>query len=233
MKTDDIQKRLSDIGFDPGPVDGFYGIKTIDAIKKFQSKNGLMVDGIPGPQTIAKLFHSDQIHDFEGVSRIDLVWLNEAIRLFGVTEKPGPGSNVEILDWANDLSLPYHDDDIPWCGLFVAHCINATLPNESLPSNPLKARNWLRFGIKTAPTLGAVMVFWRGDIEGEKGHIGFYTGENDNSYRIIGGNQNDKVCFSYISKSRLLGSYWPSIIMLPEINKVKLANDQKLSWDEL
>lgn len=50
-----IQRRLSDWGYYSGPVDGMYGYQTFNAVKKFQEKHGLTVDGIAGPQTLAAL----------------------------------------------------------------------------------------------------------------------------------------------------------------------------------
>ncbi|EPM7410869.1 peptidoglycan-binding protein [Klebsiella variicola] len=177
MKIADIQARLNKIGIDAGPVDGFYGKKTIKAVKVFQKINNLHIDGIPGAKTLSKMFPENSGVQPENVVPVDLVWLIEAIRLFGVTETPGVGSNVKILEWAEDLNLPYSGDEVPWCGLFIAHCINTTLPDEPLPSNPLKARNWLNFGVKTQPTLGAIMVFSREGTGGNKGHVGLYMGE--------------------------------------------------------
>jgi len=39
------QKKLQDLGYNPGPLDGLWGIKTEKAIKEFQRKNGLPVTG--------------------------------------------------------------------------------------------------------------------------------------------------------------------------------------------
>jgi N-acetylmuramoyl-L-alanine amidase len=50
-----IQKRLSDWGYYDGAIDGMYGYLTYSAVKKFQAKHGLTVDGIAGPQTLAAL----------------------------------------------------------------------------------------------------------------------------------------------------------------------------------
>ena len=49
--TLDIQRFLSDNGFNPGPIDGKSGSKTKAAIKAFQTKNGLLSDGIVGNRT--------------------------------------------------------------------------------------------------------------------------------------------------------------------------------------
>ena len=50
-----IQTKLKNWGYYTGEVDGVYGSKTEEAIKKFQQKNGLTVDGQAGPQTLAAL----------------------------------------------------------------------------------------------------------------------------------------------------------------------------------
>ena len=53
----DVQKSLIALGY-PLPkhgVDGIRGPETVDAVKKFQTDNGLTVDGDPGPATVAKL----------------------------------------------------------------------------------------------------------------------------------------------------------------------------------
>lgn len=46
-----IQALLKKMGYDPGPVDGIFGIQTEIAVKNFQRANGLGVDGIIGAET--------------------------------------------------------------------------------------------------------------------------------------------------------------------------------------
>lgn len=50
-----IQTRLKQWGYLNGSVDGIYGAKTEEAVKKFQRNNGLTPDGIAGPATLAKI----------------------------------------------------------------------------------------------------------------------------------------------------------------------------------
>lgn len=50
-----IQQNLKDWGFYFGEVDGIYGSKTTEAVKKFQTTNGLKVDGITGDATLKAL----------------------------------------------------------------------------------------------------------------------------------------------------------------------------------
>ena len=50
-----IQEKLKNWGYYDGNVDGIYGSKTFEAVKKFQRKNGLTVDGIAGEKTLQAL----------------------------------------------------------------------------------------------------------------------------------------------------------------------------------
>lgn len=57
VEVADVQKALVALGY-PLPqhgVDGIRGPETVAAVKKFQTDNGLTVDGDPGPATVAKL----------------------------------------------------------------------------------------------------------------------------------------------------------------------------------
>lgn len=222
-----IQRALKDKGFDPGEVDGIWGRRTIAALRAFQQANGLEVDGIVGPKVSSALL-GQSAGDAGGgaASGSLLVWFEEARHQFGTKEKPGPASNPKLLEWADDLDLAYKSDDIPWCGLFVAHCIGSTLPGEILPSNPLGARNWSSFGQKTDPRRGAVMVFWRENKNGFKGHVAFYAGEDDRAYHVLGGNQSDSVSIARVAKDRLVGARWPTTAAALDSKPVKLAAGQ-------
>lgn len=53
--TKQIQKALSNAGYDPGPVDGRKGRQTREAIRAFQRANNLRADGVVGKRTWALL----------------------------------------------------------------------------------------------------------------------------------------------------------------------------------
>ena len=86
-----------------------------------------------------------------------------------------------------------------WCAAFI----NAVLRDsgmqgsESVSEYPLTARSFLKWGYEvTNPKIGDIVIFPRGN-ELWQGHVGFYFGEvtiNGNIfYRILGGNQDNKV----------------------------------------
>ena len=56
-----VQKRLKELGYYTGTVDGDYGSSTEKAVRAFQQKNGLTVDGKVGPTTLARLNSSGAI----------------------------------------------------------------------------------------------------------------------------------------------------------------------------
>lgn len=219
----DIQKALKAQGFDPGPLDGERGRLTTAAVIAFQTKNGLEPDGIVGSATLAKLLPGARPEDSSVAA--ELPWLGEAYRLIGLKEDTGPKSNAQILQWARDIGVSYKDDDVPWCGLFVAHCIASQLPHEPLPSNPLGARSYERFGKPVNPQPGAVMVFWRESKESGKGHVGFYAAETeDGQFLILGGNQGNAVSIMAKPRDRFLGARWPLTAMPAGGGKVIAQN---------
>ena len=51
MFVRDVQGLLYQAGLYDGRIDGYYGVKTEDAVKKWQSEIGAKVDGKWGPKT--------------------------------------------------------------------------------------------------------------------------------------------------------------------------------------
>jgi uncharacterized protein (TIGR02594 family) len=229
-----IQEVLKAKGFDPGSVDGIWGRNTIDALRKFQATNNLSVDGVFGPSTRRLLFTTATHEAAVTPASTDVLlpWFEEAKHLLGTKEVKTSKSNQVILDWATDLDVHYPSDDIPWCGLFVAHCVGATLPQEALPGNPLGARQWQIFGDAVTPRTGAVMVFWREQRSGFKGHVGFYVGEDDTAFQILGGNQSDSVSLAWLAKDRLLAARWPKSARSLVTGPVRRGRNQGLSGNE-
>jgi len=57
-RVKELQQLLKDLGY-LDKVTGYFGTETEAAVKKFQEKNGLTVDGIVGSSTMAKLKSDD------------------------------------------------------------------------------------------------------------------------------------------------------------------------------
>lgn len=225
QQTLDIQKRLIALGFKPGTADGIWGPNTRRAFNAWQAASGLNTTQTPPADHVAKLL---------GVlgAPPQILWIDEATRLLGLREGVGKANNPVILEWGDNLEVHYPGDDIAWCGLFLAHTMRAALPDEPLPANILGARQYMKFGQKVDPQLGAVGVFWRGSPSGWQGHVGYLVGESPGAYIVLGGNQSDAVTYTNIAKNRLLGAFWPSTGPAPLNIKLPPKPSGKLSTNE-
>lgn len=155
----------------------------------------------------------------------------------GVQEVVGKGSNKTIMAWRDGLNqngvkiTGYGDDDIPWCGLFVAWVTYNRRNNSSeVVKSPLWARDWQNYGNKAEKAmLGDVLVF----VRNGGGHVGFYVAEDATAYHVLGGNQSNKVCITRILKSRCIAIRRPPYVNQPEsVKPYRVAASGGLSANE-
>lgn len=221
MTFQEFQRGLIALGYDLGRAgaDGVPGRMTQAATIKFKESVGLTSTPLIGPKTVSAMksalaatrnAKAPPAHPSEVPPP---VWMIEAARYLNVREVSGKGSNPTILAWAKSLGsrvlgISYTDDDIPWCGLFVAQCIAATLPKEALPAIVVRASSWDKFGVPASLGLGAVLRFGR---QGG-GHVGFYAGETRDGrlLRVLGGNQSNRVSYAMLERDRLVSIRWPT-----------------------
>ncbi len=229
MKTTlDIQHQLKGRGFDPGLLDGDFGPGTRSAVMRFQRTiSHLVVDGIPGPETIAALFY-EPIPDESGSLT---PWMDVAIRRKGLNENRDYAELSTFL--MSDGKYLGDPRKYPWCGDLVSTCLALTLAGEKQPANPYLARNWLKFGIECEPRYGAVAVYWRGSKAGSSGHVAFLAGEDNASgaWVNLGGNQSNSISITSLTKSRALGFRWPRTVplgktRLPQMRGGKLSTNE-------
>lgn len=131
-------------------------------------------------------------------------WMKEARSLIGLREIVGPRHNGVIVGmWRRLGGYNFNDDETPWCGAFVAHCIDhAGLP---FPKLYPRAKSWASWGRGIPPAVGAVVVFQRPG----GGHVGFLVGESPTNYYVLGGNQSNMVNITPIAKNRAIAIRWP------------------------
>jgi ankyrin repeat protein len=95
----DAQKKLEELGYDPGKPDGIRGKKTINAIKLFQEEIGVSATGRLDPRTKDKLTNYREPTQFS---------LNEAIRLNDIVLVKAlidAGADVNEKDVAGEAPL--------------------------------------------------------------------------------------------------------------------------------
>lgn len=137
--------------------------------------------------------------------------VREALKTFGIKEKPGKLHSAEILDMARFLGGVIEDfytsDEIPWCGLAVSYWIKKAGFEPPKNYSQVRARDFATWGRPAdKPSFGDVLVFWRGSPKGRDGHVGLYIMEDPNAYHVLGGNQGNKVCIVRIQKNRLIAA---------------------------
>ncbi|CDZ32193.1 TIGR02594 family protein [Neorhizobium galegae bv. officinalis] len=212
-----VIERLRAHGAYAGILDNAPGRAMIDGLKKFQQAEGLDVTGMADEATVHALRRQGNSREsgFKVLGRSvpvprEPIFMREARRYLGIKEVAGAKANPTIIGFAKALggwvASYYTSDETPWCGLGLGYCIAATLPNEVLPSNPLSALAWKNFGMPlTNRAVGAILVFVR---EGG-GHVGFYVGEDDICYHVLGFNQSNSVTITRVEKSRCVAIRWP------------------------
>ncbi|SMO72005.1 TIGR02594 family protein [Fodinibius sediminis] len=123
----------------------------------------------------------------------------------GVTEIGGETHNERILQYAEDIGLSWiNDDETPWCSIFMNW---VALKAGVKQSESAAARSWLNVGFSVQkPEPGDIAVYWRGNPESHKGHVGIFLGFSSDHDRIytLGGNQNNSVSISAYPRERLL-----------------------------
>ncbi len=181
MTIADIQQRLSELGHNPGPLDGAWGPQTAAAVRA--------AIGVKPP--IAET--TDQ----------DPPWLAFARIQLGTREVPGSGNNPSVIDYYAEAAHPeIKQDSVAWCAAFVG----AMLKRAGIkPSGSLMARSYLDWGVPLEkPRLGCIVVFKRGAPP--SGHVAFYVGGN---VKVLGGNQGDAVTIATMRRDSVLGFRWP------------------------
>lgn len=157
-----------------------------------------------------------------------LPWLDVGEKLIGTAEIPGPKHSAVIIKWLEKLRAWWRSDEVPWCGVFVAHC----LVESGLPIIPLwmRAKAWADYGEKIPfPIPGCIVVFDR--VGG--GHVGFAVGETrEGRLLVLGGNQGNKVSVAAFDRSRVLCYVWPSAYGRPNYSRFLLVSSGELSKSE-
>ncbi len=141
MEGDDVlavQKRLNVLGYYTKTLDGKYGSGTIAAVKAFQGRNGLKVDGICGADTIRVLYSEGAIDAGSTVTNMpDNVPMDKPTRIL---RSGMEGDDVAAVQYQLQL-LDYYDGELD--GKYGPETISAV--------RRFQARNGLKVDGKVGP----------------------------------------------------------------------------------
>ena len=138
----------------------------------------------------------------------DLPWMKIAYGYVGLHETKGPGATKKIADWLAAVGMA-RNDEIAWCAAAANGILREAGYKQSGRAN---ARSLLNVG-ETLPAFkpGAIVILWRGSIQGWEGHVGFAEklSADGKQVRILGGNQGNEFNSSWFSADRVLGYRYP------------------------
>lgn len=221
----DLQRRLNELGYEAGPVDGIFGPLTERAVRSFQRDSGLVVDGLVGPRTRSNLESPQcratsrpiqpspprpprqQNPGTAGEPR----WLGVARREICTRQSPDKNNpNPRIVEYHQSTSLRAQDDTTPWCASFMSWVLEQAGVRSTRSA---RAKSYLEWGnALDQPRVGAIAVFHRGPgqpTSSGPGHVGFFVEDRGESIGLLGGNQGNHVNIRSYGKGRLMAYRWP------------------------
>lgn len=210
---------------------GYFGNQTDSAVRAFQRGAGLSADGMVGIETIDRLnaVGAGGEGGAAGPTPAEIakpLWLQEAVAMIGTKETPGAADNPVLIEWAKEIGgeigAEYKHDSIPWCALFIGHCLTKCGQKSD---DSLYALDYGRYGTKlTGPAVGAIASMKRAG----GGHVVFVLGRDSSGNLVcVGGNQSDAVNIRAFPPTRIASYNWPATAPLPSLvgfDKLPLVN---------
>lgn len=145
----------------------------------------------------------------------ELTWIDKARQYLGLREDTSrQHHNQQLLDMLNSMGsfngeakAWWHDDETPWCGLFVGYVLGVS--QRYVVSEWYRAKAWESFSMARLdrPAYGCIVTFTRDG----GGHVGFVVGRDGHgNLMVLGGNQRNAVSIAPFADVRVTGYYWPS-----------------------
>ena len=148
----DVQKKLSDLGLYDGEIDGLNGSKTNKAIKTFQSKAGLVVDGILGPKTLNALNEGENAYVIENNINTESKNAIESSSALDLRNYDPSQKCIEGYVGSNDVWIP----DPCFYPVFVYRFGNTAQVNSQNELDAYLGDRWSLEKEKTYTTIGRV-----------------------------------------------------------------------------
>ena len=140
-RVEALQKRLRELRyFEVGKIDGVFGQRVRDAVLAFQARNGLLIDGVVGPQTWKEIesdsaLPKEEAPERQSISAKDLVaagstttvktgWTQKLLAGVGLTGAAQGANEAGLLDQARDAAGAAYEvrgiadaliDTLQWC----------------------------------------------------------------------------------------------------------------------
>lgn len=150
----------------------------------------------------------------------ELPWIAEARKHIGLREDTSKFKHSPtIFGWLKMLGAWWVDDETPWCGVFVAHCLQAA--GVKFPKHWYRALAYIDGGAPLSrPAYGCVAIKTRKG----GGHVCFVVGRDKKTGKLVclGGNQNNMVCYALYNESDFQAFMWYGITSRPADHRYNL-----------
>ena len=125
----------------------------------------------------------------------------------GTKEIKGLVHCPRIIEYHQTTSLKASSDEVPWCASYVNYCL---IKSGKKGTKSAWSLSFLEYGTPIHPEkamYGDIVIFQRGNPKDGKGHVGFFAGYSMNGacILVLGGNQNNSVCYKMYPTDKLLG----------------------------
>jgi cell wall-associated NlpC family hydrolase len=180
-----VQNKLRSLGYYADNIDGIFGDHTQTAVSQYQRANGLLVDGIVGPQTRSSLFSQQQKKNNEKTSRV-------------------PSTNSELITNAKQLvGTPYEWGGTTPEGFDCSGFLKYVFENNGM-NIPRTVSDIWNYGISVEQPRVGDLVFFETYKPGPS-HAGIYIGNGKFLHSSSDGVMTSKMNLDYW-QSRYLGA---------------------------
>lgn len=175
---------------------------------------------IPQPELHEPLLDEFSIQPLAKIPTNDLAWMVEAKKHIGLRENTSKTAhNPVILKWLKSLGAWWAEDETPWCGVFVAHCLR--IAGVKYPKHWYRALDYVNYGTKlTKPAYGCVAIKTRKG----GGHVCFVVGRDSKTGKLVclGGNQGNAVSYALYAESEFQEFRWYGMTSQPASHRYNL-----------
>lgn len=155
-RVKEMQRRLDDLGYDTGKIDGYFGKQTQAAIRSFQRSAGLKDTGIADPETLAALFAADAPEYREpvkiGVPMIELsAWSKLENGIYHISDSDTTEGGVTVSWFAEGDVSGYDISIVDDRGNIYSDSKNVNMTIASIPVTSLDAERTYTITIVAHP----------------------------------------------------------------------------------
>ena len=172
------------------------------------------------PELHEPLLDEFSIQPLAKIPTNDLAWMVEAKKHIGLRENTSKTAhNPVILKWLKSLGAWWAEDETPWCGVFVAHCLR--IAGVKYPKHWYRALDYVNYGTKlTKPAYGCVAIKTRKG----GGHVCFVVGRDSKTGKLVclGGNQGNAVSYALYAESEFQEFRWYGMTSQPASHRYNL-----------